>query len=198
MPNPCGAGALLTARRLLINQGNAKGRRCMSGAAAAPGSGAVSDGTAAAADCSRPAARTGAPRQPVAGATAAPSSVALQLKRHTRVVEEVTAPPDFQRRRLPSALRALLPRRYASDSAAKKAARRGEALVNGVRGGAETEVGPGAALAIVQRCGADPVAAAGRPGLQAVHEDAHMACVVKPQGIPTQGKGEGTVQGRIK
>lgn len=51
---------------------------------------------------------------------------------------------------------------------------------------------------IVQRCGADPVAAEGRPGLDIVYEDEHMACIVKPQGLPTQGKGEGSVQGRIK
>jgi hypothetical protein len=51
---------------------------------------------------------------------------------------------------------------------------------------------------IVQRCGAEAVAAAGRPGLVVVYEDDDMACVVKPQGLPTQGKGDGSLQGRIK
>jgi hypothetical protein len=31
-----------------------------------------------------------------------------------------------------------------------------------------------------------------------VFEDDHMACVIKPQGLKTQGKGEGSLQGRIK
>ncbi|GBF90008.1 hypothetical protein Rsub_02714 [Raphidocelis subcapitata] len=120
------------------------------------------------------------------------------LKRHMRVVETAVAPPGFAPARLPEALRALLPHRYPSDTAAKKACRRGEVLVNGAKGMVEDRVEAGATIEIVQRCGSDPVAAAGRPGLGVVFEDDHMACVVKPQGLPTQGGGEGTLQGRIK
>lgn len=51
---------------------------------------------------------------------------------------------------------------------------------------------------IVQRCGAEALASEGRPGLEVVYEDDHMAAVIKPQGLPTQGKGEASLQGRIK
>ncbi|KIY96680.1 Ribosomal large subunit pseudouridine synthase D [Monoraphidium neglectum] len=141
-----------------------------------------------------PAASAGSP-QP---ATAGTASAGPALKKHARVVDTVAVPPDFTPRRLPAALRQLLPGRYASDTAAKKAARRGEAYVNGGKGTTETEVAPGAIIEIVQRCGAEAVAAAGRPGLVVVYEDDDMACVVKPQGLPTQGKGDGSLQGRIK
>lgn len=51
---------------------------------------------------------------------------------------------------------------------------------------------------IAQRCSVAPLSPAGRPGLAVVFEDDHAAVVVKPQGITTQGKGEGSVQGRVK
>jgi hypothetical protein len=139
------------------------------------------------------------------------------LRRNYAVVQTATAPPAFVPCRLPAALTALLPGRYATESAAKKAARRGEVWLDGarattealvaagsvieVRGGPSRGAGRGAAppaikgqwphrrrpprpptrAQVVQRCGADALPAAGRPGLAVVYEDAHMACVVKPQ-----------------
>ena len=189
------------------------------------------------------------------GAKEVPHPPAAQqppLKRHMRTVQSVTVPAGFERRRAPIAVQALLPARYASSAAAKKACRRGEVLVGGARATTETEVEAGMLLEVgrspyptvprhgcagtcqcghkapatspasrhwrthahthahthihilfphcqvVQRCGTDPVAAAGRPGLEVAYEDGHMAAVVKPRGLPTQGKGEGSVQGRAK
>jgi hypothetical protein len=91
-----------------------------------------------------PAASAGSP-QP---ATAGTASAGPALKKHARVVDTVAVPPDFTPRRLPAALRQLLPGRYASDTAAKKAARRGEAYVNGGKGTTETEVAPGAIIEV--------------------------------------------------
>lgn len=62
------------------------------------------------------------------------------MKKHMRVVETVTAPDDFETRRLPAALLLLLPHRYATETAAKKACRRGEVLVDGENGGTVAEV----------------------------------------------------------
>ncbi|KAI8474727.1 MAG: pseudouridine synthase [Monoraphidium minutum] len=158
------------------------------GADSASASGAAAAGAAPAA----------APPGSTSGGAPAAAPPPPALKKHMRVVESIAAPPGFEPRRLPAALRALLPVRYPSDTAAKKAARRGEVLLGGQKAGVGSEVVAGAVIEIVQRCGADPLEAAGKPGLAVIYEDDHMACVVKPQGLPTQGKGEGSLQGRIK
>jgi hypothetical protein len=70
------------------------------------------------------------------------------LKRHQRVVESTSVPPGFDRRRLPAALLQLLPQRFASETAAKKACRRGEVLVDGGKAGTDTEVAGGALIEV--------------------------------------------------
>lgn len=65
------------------------------------------------------------------------------LKRHMRVVEAVSVPAHLQAARLHAALLALLPARFASTTAAKKACRRGEVLLNRERAGVEAQVAAG-------------------------------------------------------
>lgn len=56
-------------------------------------------------------------------------------------------------------------------------------------------VSGGQMVALVQRAGASPPArshmkrGAEMPGLEVMYEDDHLACVIKPNGLPTQGKG---------
>lgn len=101
------------------------------------------------------------PRPPAAGelgdgargaaplpSAAAPPPRAPALKKYQRIVDAASLPPGSERRRLHAALRQLFPSRFASDTAAKKAARRGEVLVDGEKGGTEMEVGPGAVIEV--------------------------------------------------
>jgi len=85
---------------------------------------------------------------PTLPAPAAPAHRPPPLKRHQRVVDTVTIPADFERRRLPTALLTLLPQRFKSETAAKKACRRGEVLVDGEKTGTEAHVTAGACIEV--------------------------------------------------
>jgi hypothetical protein len=83
---------------------------------------------------------------------------------------------------------------------AKRACRRKEILLNGAKCRSDTMVQSGDKLEILARVGAGQQwqSFADKPGLDVAYEDEHLACIVKPQGLRTQGKGVQTVQGRIK
>ncbi|KAL0027620.1 hypothetical protein WJX79_002955 [Trebouxia sp. C0005] len=83
-----------------------------------------------------------------------------------------------------------------SVTAAKKAIRRREILVAGKVCNTSRVVQPGERLEWMQRVhGGKPLDASQAPAnLQVVYEDEHMACIVKPQGMPTTQSG---VSGRV-
>eukprot|EP00879_Flechtneria_rotunda_P026171 GHRR01027888.1.p1 GENE.GHRR01027888.1~~GHRR01027888.1.p1 ORF type:complete len:199 (+),score=34.03 GHRR01027888.1:105-701(+) len=121
--------------------------------------------------------------------------------RRKEVVEETTLASDsYIGRRIDSLLPELFPGRYTSMAGAKRAIRRREVHINGFIATTEVKVCKGDIVQVMVKAGSGPVWAgtAGKPGLDLVYEDDHMACIIKPQGLPTQGKGEATVQGRIK
>ena len=94
---------------------------------------------------------------------------------------------------LPVALRELWPDKFTSDSAAKRACRRKMVRVDGAVGKCILRVAPGASVELVQRVAAGPAAGVGRRArdadpLAVAYEDDHLAIVVKPAGMPIQGR----------
>lgn len=84
--------------------------------------------------------------------------------------------------------------------AAKRALRRHDVLLNGQRGVTTSTVTSGDTVQLLTRLGGGKQWAdtSNKPHLPLAYEDQHMAIVIKPQGLSTQGKGETSVQGRIK
>ncbi|WIA36607.1 hypothetical protein OEZ86_007895 [Tetradesmus obliquus] len=120
--------------------------------------------------------------------------------RKVEVQEEAFCKANHSGQRLDAVLPDLFGSRYSSASAGKKAIRRKEVQVNGSVARTDMLLQEGDVVRVVMKvgCGAVWGSTAGKPGLEVACEDEHMACIVKPQGLPTQGTGEGTVQGRIK
>ncbi|WIA16409.1 hypothetical protein OEZ85_013101 [Tetradesmus obliquus] len=120
--------------------------------------------------------------------------------RKVEVQEEAFCKANHSGQRLDAVLPDLFSSRYSSASAGKKAIRRKEVQVNGSVARTDMLLQEGDVVRVVMKVGSGAVwgSTAGKPGLEVAFEDEHMACIVKPQGLPTQGTGEGTVQGRIK
>lgn len=87
---------------------------------------------------------------------------------------------------------------FSPRAAAKNACRRKHVLLDGHAVTVLTIVQPGQTVTRVARTSVAQFRALPGPGLEVVSQDDHMAVVVKPQGLPTQGKGQGTLQGRVK
>ncbi|KAL0021881.1 hypothetical protein WJX77_010589 [Trebouxia sp. C0004] len=119
-----------------------------------------------------------------------------QIREGHQVVATVIYPHDEPPTPLPRAVEAMLAQHFSSVTAAKKAIRRREVLVAGKVCTTSRVVQPGERLEWMQRVqGGKPLDASQAPAnLQVVYEDEHMACIVKPQGMPTTQSG---VSGRV-
>ncbi|GAX79844.1 hypothetical protein CEUSTIGMA_g7284.t1 [Chlamydomonas eustigma] len=98
----------------------------------------------------------------------------------------------------------LFPEQFKSPTSAKRACRRGEVLVDGTTVQTTTCLRPFQTVQLIARAssstqhllhGQEAEAQNSLQHLRVVFEDEHMACIVKPQGMPTQGTGFLTVQG---
>lgn len=121
------------------------------------------------------------------------------------VVDDVKRSDESKRRlRVDDALRACFPNEYPSATSAKRACRRGEVYVNGVRALASHEARDGDELEVSARTAASvsserraKVVSSARATmpeevrLGVVYEDDHCAVVTKPHGLVTMGGGGG-------
>ncbi|KAK9826166.1 hypothetical protein WJX81_002565 [Elliptochloris bilobata] len=113
------------------------------------------------------------------------------------IVATALQPDGVLAQPLPAAVAALFAERYGTPTAAKRACRRGEVLVDGVQRGMTWVVRGGQWLELQARVQgaahggrANSHASAPRPTpLEVVYEDDHLAVVVKPPGMPVQGRG---------
>eukprot|EP00891_Asterochloris_glomerata_P003231 jgi/Astpho2/3231/Aster-x1132 len=118
-----------------------------------------------------------------------------------QVVASVVHHPDEPPRLLPEVLLTYMVRHFDSITAAKKACRRKEVMVQGKVCTTGRMVHPGERVEWLQRVqgghqlGRQLQAHAAPVKLEVVYEDDHMACIVKPPGLPTQGiRGEPDLQ----
>lgn len=115
------------------------------------------------------------------------------------VVADHLMEPTAVRMPLPKAVAILWPERFATSSAAKKAVRRRRVLVGdddaATTARCSDTVGPGQRLRLLARVSPGPGAGEGRRGQQSIgeaveciYEDDHLAVVVKPANVKTQGE----------
>ena len=121
------------------------------------------------------------------------------------VVDVATVAPDQDALPLAHALPALFPARYPTITAARRACRRGEVLLNGAPAPVDAPLAVGDEVTATLRTAgaADPgpapaglvraaqAAAAATALLSVAYEDDYLALVVKPPGLATQGAGRG-------
>lgn len=100
---------------------------------------------------------------------------------------------------LAAATLASFPARFAKLSDARKSVRRGEVLVHGAIRRGDYRPSPGDPIVLVQRTSSGKVLDRADlppdlPPLLVAYEDAHMAVVVKPEGVPTVGDASWTAE----
>ena len=114
------------------------------------------------------------------------------------MVASTIAPPGAVAIPLAAALTSLLPSEFPSVTAARKACRRGEVLLNGTPARQDAPVAQGDAVAWAPRLGgacapaaATALATAAASIITVAYEDDYMAVIVKPAGVATLGAGPG-------
>lgn len=115
------------------------------------------------------------------------------------VVEEAKVPAMEGGARMPQALLAAMPDRFVTVTAARKACRRCEILVDGETIRCGDGVKSGATIRWIRRSSNAPRPMC-RPEppetklVEVAYEDDHLAVLVKPRGLPVQGRGKTTLQ----
>ena len=138
-------------------------------------------------------------------ASATPAAPPPAARTGHAVVARAAIPPGAPPAPLAKLLPSLLPSSFPTITAARKACRRGEVLVNGAPGRIDTPVAGGDVVEACARVGGAPrpapsTVAASFPvsSIQVVYEDDHLAVVVKPPGVATQGTGSlGDLRARL-
>ncbi|KAK9824405.1 hypothetical protein WJX72_010054 [[Myrmecia] bisecta] len=114
------------------------------------------------------------------------------LRANHKIIQSVQYPGEAPPQSLAKVACQLFPELFKSVSAAKRACRRGELLVQGAQGNTSWVVQPGDRIDWQQRVdGCVELDRSQAPfPLEVVYEDEHMACVVKPQGVSTHLQSE--------
>eukprot|EP00887_Chlorella_sp_A99_P003695 scaffold7.g3695.t1 len=164
--------------------------------APAPRPGAPSAQRASAALAAPPSELSGSPPASSSSTPAAPPQRFYRQRRpppeRTVLLQATVACDAAEPLHVHDALQQLFPQRFASRSAAKRAVKGGEVEVGGRPAGPGCVVRGGDAVAVLQRAARPPAPRfppsapfpADAPRLRVLWQDDHLACVVKPQGIP--------------
>lgn len=131
--------------------------------------------------------------------TMAMAKGARRVRAGFEVVDEARVPKMEGDARMPHALLAAMPDRFATLTAARKACRRCEILVEGKTKRCGDEVKPGETIRWIRRSSNAPPPKC-RPAppeakrVEVMFEDDHLAVLVKPRGLAVQGRGKMTLQ----